>query len=594
MRSTLTLLFLLCFLFIQAQENPNPLPRQLTDTEKKIMELGLYDAPVIGARNFTTPPDFSTRTIGEWEELQSIVVTWDAFYSVLREIVRYSKDDVEVINVCEDSTAIKNYLTSHDIDFENLTFIQAPFNTVWVRDFGPNPVYQNDVDSLVLIDWIYNRPRPSDDVIPNVISEYLDVPLYSTTEVPYDLVHTGGNFMSDGLGMGFSSELILEENDSTSWFGTSAHTEEDIDTIMDEFMGIYEYPKMQSLLYDGINHIDMHMKLLDEQTLLVGEFPEGVSDGPRIEENIQYILDNYKTYWGTDFRIERIIQPPCRNGQYPPDCSASYEYRTYTNALFVNKTVLVPIYLTDTDSLALARWQELMPGYKIRGIDCRQIINSGGAIHCVTKEVGVNDPLWIAHRGLDDVEAEENNSDYMVEAKIKHRSGIASAQVFWTIDTTGGYQSVDMNLENADEDTWAAAIPLQGDGLEIFYYIQATANSGKSIMRPIPAPAGYFSFETGELASNVEDISLEGISINKLYPNPASASTQLDIKCDEVETIEIILTDVFGKTASVVFHGETTKGLNSYIIPTDGFVPGTYFVQLKAKGSIMTKKLVVE
>ena len=33
----------------------------------------------------------------------------------------------------------------------------------------------------------------------------------------------------------------------------------------------------------------MHMKLLNEETLLVAEYPEGLSDGPQIEENLQYI-----------------------------------------------------------------------------------------------------------------------------------------------------------------------------------------------------------------------------------------------------------------------------------------------------------------
>ena len=35
-----------------------------------------------------------------------------------------------------------------------------------------------------------------------------------------------------------------------------------------------------------IHHVDMHMKLLDEETILVGEYPEGVSDYYLIESNI--------------------------------------------------------------------------------------------------------------------------------------------------------------------------------------------------------------------------------------------------------------------------------------------------------------------
>ena len=589
-----TLFFLFCINLLTAQENLNPLPKHLTENEKITLDLGLYTPPSSQSSGITDPPDFPTRTIGEWEELQSIVVTWGAFYSVLKEIVRHSKEEVEVINVCQDSTEIKSYLANNGIDFDNLTFIQAPFNTVWVRDYGPNPVYRNDVDSLVLIDWIYNRPRPSDDLLPNVISEYLNVPIYATTLAPNDLVHTGGNFMADGLGTGFSSQLILEENDETNPFGTSNHTEEEIESLMYSFMGIEEYPKMESLLYDGINHIDMHMKLLDEQTLLVGEFPEGSSDGPKIEANIQFVLDNYKTHWGTDFRVERIVQPPCGNGLYPPNCSNPYEYRTYTNALFVNKTVLVPIYNTDMDEAALERWKELMPGYKIHGIDCTGIINLGGAIHCVTKEIGVNDPLWIAHKELNDLASENNVSDYIVEAKIKHRSGIASADLFWTTDTIAGYLSAPMILEDAEEDLWVANIPQQEDDTQVFYYIQAKSNSGKSIFRPLPAPEGYFTFYIEPAITGLYDKQQYGVSLANVYPNPSKSIAILEIVSDNVEDIELVMTDILGKKVAVIYKGKTNPGKNHYSIKSDQFAVGSYFVQLISQGNIQIKKIIIQ
>ena len=38
-------------------------------------------------------------------------------------------------------------------------------------------------------------------------------------------------------------------------------------------MGIQTYILMETLPYDGIHHIDMHMKLLDEETILMAEYP---------------------------------------------------------------------------------------------------------------------------------------------------------------------------------------------------------------------------------------------------------------------------------------------------------------------------------
>ena len=108
----------------------------------------------------------------------------------------------------------------------------------------------------------------------------------------------------------------------------------EIDTIMKHFMGIEPFIKMPTLPYDGIHHIDMHMKLLDEETILVGEYPQGVADGPQIEANINYIKNNYTSAFGTPYRFIRIQMPPDAQGQYPDTWG---DYRTYTNSIFINK-----------------------------------------------------------------------------------------------------------------------------------------------------------------------------------------------------------------------------------------------------------------
>ena len=365
-------------------QNPlERLPIGFSENELEMMQRGQYQQSLSSSRN-STPPPFPVRTMAEWEELQAIVITWSGYDDALQsDIVRYAQEEVEVIIVAFENEVdiITTTLQNANVPLDNVTFVTDEYDSVWVRDFGANPVYSNDVDSLYFIDWIYNRPRPGDDSVPESIGAYFGTTVFETDAVPTDLVNTGGNFMADGLGLGFSSKLVLDENGPNNQYGTSNHDEDGVNQIMDDFMGIDEYILMDKLPYDGISHIDMHIKLLDEQTLLVGTFPEGISDGPQLEENIQYILDNYKTSFGTDFRIERIVQPPCGNGQYPPDCGFPSEYRTYTNNVFINKTILVPIYNTIYDDEALAKWREVMPGYKIRGIDCTEIIDFGGAIH---------------------------------------------------------------------------------------------------------------------------------------------------------------------------------------------------------------------
>ena len=595
MKLKLLLLLLALPFFVFAQDGKAPLPIGYSQAELDLIESGNYFyTPPIGEKGIETPPPFPVRTMAEWEELQAVVITWASFSSVLTDIVRYSKEEVEVVIVARPNqvTTIETALANADIDMENVTIVTDNYNSVWVRDYGANPVYANDVDSLIFIDWIYNRNRPRDDTIPELIADYFDVPIYNTTGFPLDLVHTGGNFMADGLGTGFSSKLILEENGPNNIWGISNHSEEDIDEIMYDFMGIDNYIKMETLPYDGIHHIDMHMKLLDEQTLLVGEFPPGTSDGPQLEANILYILENFKTAFNTDFRIERIIQPPCNNGNFPPYCSAPYEYRTYTNALFVNKTILVPIYNTQYDDEALQRWAEIMPGYQIKGIDCTGIINSGGAIHCVTKEVGVDDPLWIAHGELPDLTVADNTGDYLVDAIIKHRTGISEATLYWTTDTLAGYAAIPMSLINADEAIWSAVIPNQADGAEIFYYITALANSGKTGIRPIVAPAGYFKFQIDDVVDATENV--ENLPLFKqIFPNPATSLTVIPVNLPTGMDGSIVVKNLLGQTVETVFEGNIPAGEQNYFINVANWQSGNYLVILEGELGREVQKLVV-
>ena len=320
-----------------AQNNDRNLPHGLADGEEA--NFPNYNASRI-SRGISTPPNFAVRTMAEWEELQTLTITWTSYPDILTEIVRHAVDEVEVIIICTNPSSVSNTLTNAGVDITNVVFLQEDYDSIWMRDYAANTIYENDVDSLYLLDWIYNRPRPDDDASPQAIANLKGITMYETTQAPNDLVNTGGNFMVDGWGTAFASKLILEENEPGNPYNVTAKTEAEIDQIMMDYMGLTRYIKMESLPYDQIHHIDMHMKLLDEETLLIGEYPAGVADGPQIEANIQYVLSNFNSMWGDPYEVIRIQMPP-ENGEYP-DATPWWNagaYRTYSNCVFINKTV---------------------------------------------------------------------------------------------------------------------------------------------------------------------------------------------------------------------------------------------------------------
>lgn len=556
-------------LFAQA-----PLPAGMAPGEPAMMPAYLNQVQQNG---ITTPPASPVRTAAEWEEMQAITITWTSYQSVLREIVRAAQQEAQVYIVCNDSTTVKNYLVAGNVPLINLHYLIVPYNSVWIRDYGQNSCYTNDVDSLLLVDWIYNRPRPKDDTIPSVVARAFGIPLYTTTQAPNDVIHTGGNFMSDGLGTGFSSELVLDENPQ--------HTQAEIDSIMYHFMGINRYVKMETLPYDGIHHIDMHIKLLDEQTLLVGQYPQGVADGPQIEANLQYVLSSYMTPNGTPYNVIRIPMPPDQWGDYPDQ--GGY-YCTYTNAVFVNKTVILPLYYTQYDTTALRIWEESLPGYNIVGINCNSTISASGAIHCITHSVGTDDPLLIAHFALPNTT--NTVTPYQVDARIQHRSGILSATLYWTTDTSQSYQSVPMTLTNVASNTWTGFIPPQAAGTEVFYYISATSVSGKTQVRPMPAPAGYFHFDVTGTVSVAEN---QQPAFTPAYPNPSHGLTCIPLSMPSADQGRLVMVDMTGREVMVVHEGTFAQGEKNYFLNSEGVAPGAYQLVLTTGNYQLSQSLMI-
>ena len=558
------------------------LPRYMTKKEKALYRN--YQPPVTPTE-FTEPPSEPVRTMAEWEELQGIMITWTSQYTILRQIVDYAQEECLVYIVCSDSNSVKNYLTAYNIPLYNLKFMEAPYNSIWIRDYGPWTAYSENTDTLNIIDWIYNRPRPYDDQIPAVFANYINAPYYAATSPPYDLIHSGGNFFVDGHGTGFSSKLILQEN--------PGKTEAEIDTIMKKYLGIKQYIKMETLPYDVVHHIDMHMKLLDEETLLVGEYPPGVSDGPQIEANLQYLLNNFQSCYGRPFKVVRIPMPPDQYGHYP---NQGGDYRTYTNSVIINKTVIIPTYQYQYDTTAFRIYREAMPGYKIVGINSNSIIPMLGAIHCIVKEVGARNPIWISHPPLEN--QPDTTQGYDIIAAIKTNSGVAAAEVYWTTDTTAGFTALPMTPLPGD--TFLTTIPAQPGGSTVFYYLSAQSNLGKTITKPLTAPAGNYRFNieiTSPIAGNPGNIA-RNFQLYQNYPNPFNPTTHIGFQISDFGYVELQVYDITGRKIATLVSKKLTPG--KHTVQWNGkndadqrVSSGVYFYQLRTEWGVKVRKIIL-
>ncbi len=568
--------FILFMSVLTFAQEETPLPKALTETERSIVSQYQFRNAFV-----TQAPTGPIRTAAEWEEVEYLVVRWTpSFQNILRQIVQVGVSECKVIIATQDQTGVSSYLTSNGVDLTNVSFLNVQSNTIWMRDYAGNTIYSNDVGERALVDWIYNRPRPYDDAMPVSHASMLSVPIYETISGANDLVNTGGNFMSDGLGNAFASELILEENEPGNPYGVTAKTESEIDNIMLNYMGIDNYIKMPILPYDGIHHIDMHMKLLDEETLLVSKYPDGVADGPQIEANIQYVLNNFQSPFGTPYKVEWIDAPSSTSGLYP---DTGGHYRTYSNSLIINKSILVPTYRPAVDGPALAKYQELMPGYNVVGIDVdnagENLIALSGAIHCITHTIGVADPLWIVHQPVENVSM---GSTVSIDAMIKHISGINTAKVFWREEGTTTFNEATMSYVAGDD--WTVDLPLAASATNIDYYIEAEAISGKQLTRPLVAPAGYWTTAVNTLS--VDELALNAIS--SPYPNPARDEVSFNLKNIQGPLSVYIYNDLGQRLYSKIIDGG--KGILNFTLDNQWY--GVLHFVFESRSGRVSRKVV--
>ncbi len=577
MNNRFLLLLLIASTFFTSSYADQP-EHKLSAAERSAMPDYLRSIAQNSVFGIPTPPTSAVRASAEWEEIDALIVVWTSYTTIVRQIINYAQSETKVLVVCTDSNQVIANLNANQVPINNVDFLQIGFNSIWCRDYGPWNVYTNNVDSLFLIDWIYNRPRAKDDTVSRGVANFTGLPLYETTTSPYDFINTGGNFMCDGMGTGFASRLVLNENPTKS--------EQQIDSIMLQFMGINRYIKMNPLPFDQINHIDMHMKLLDEETLLVGEYPTGIADGPFIDSNITYVLNNYNSSFGTPYKIVRIPMPPDAMNAYP---NTGGDYRTYTNAVFVNKTIIVPTYDPQYDTTALRIWQEAMPGYRIRGIDCNQIIPSLGAIHCITKEVSSKNLLRIVHQPLRDQSAAAPG--YLINATVEHRTGITGAIVYYRTDTLQPYTSLSMSPAGGPPNVWLATIPAQPAGSTVYYYIQGTATNGKSMNRPMPAPTGYWKFTVAGTTS-IADIT-PVLSAGTIYPNPSKGLTCIQLNTTAAANIDVQIMNLMGQYIDDIYTGHIEAGEKRVWFDTAPLAAGIYLVEVRNGNQVLRQKVVV-
>ena len=305
--------------------------------------------------------------------------------------------------------------------------------------------------------------------------DILDLPLF----------FTGGNFMTDGYGMGFSTELMINENnmDQESFFD-----------IVSEYLFLEDFHILSNPNESSIQHIDCLAKLVNSETVIIKEVPESSPEYDCIEDFAESFYE-YNTFYDRPFNIHRIFCPQINGGSWETNPVAAY-----TNSLILNGKVLVPMYGIQEDEDAIHSFEDAMPGYDIIGFDASGDNYSEpwygeDALHCRT--IGVFDPnmIHISHRSIRSSELHDSNPIIII-AEVFDYGKNKDIEVFleWKYTTNDGpYLAIP--LECNDKFICTGVLDNINSNSDISYFISAISSEGLSASNP---NYGWHTFKTPE------------------------------------------------------------------------------------------------
>ena len=495
------------------------------------------------------------RVVAEWEPALGTMIRWPlGIPSNL--VVELASDDI--LYVLVETNNQQNQATSNfnnwGVNSDNVVFINTNTYSHWTRDHGPQFVIGDEYwkvvnqrfdgypeesgcqENIVVSNnnQIDGRPLPSEsrgweedddtniDFANQMNWDIQDLPLY----------WTGGNFMTDGYGMGFSTELMVNENNISI---------NEFQQIVRDELYLSNYHIFNNPNVSSIQHIDCLAKLVNPETIIIKQVSEFSPEFQCIED----FADSFyqlNTFYNRPFKIYRLLCPEINGGWWEINAVAAY-----TNSLILNNKVLVPQYGISEDMQALEVYRQAMPGYDVIGFD-EALGNpwyGEDALHCRT--MGIFDPhmMHISHKKI---RSEEIINNTMISVQVDivdySDSDLESVMLYWKYSAEDGPFS-EVLLENELDNTYLGQFPQLNSNSEIEYYITAKNILENTVSHP---HAGWHIFSTVESVlgdvNNDNDINVQDIilTVNFVlsgeYNN--SADLNLDNSIDVLDVVQLV------------------------------------------------------
>ena len=344
-----------------------------------------------------TPAELRYAMPAEWSPQEAVWLSWpvnderhwggvkqtlirEKFAEIAAAISRF--ETVRINAPGEEHKAILSSCNHAKAVPERVQLFDHPHNDVWCRDHGPIFIKHRESGELAVSDWGFNAwggkfpPYDLDNAIPSRVAEALGLKRFDG-----GMILEGGAIEINGLGQLLTTEAVLLNPNRNPKLSRG-----EIEQKLRDTLGVQDILWLKQGIEgdDTDGHIDDLARFTDDSTIIAClEKDRGSPNHAVLEDNFAR-LKSFTRPDGRTFEVVHITLPEACEvpGWRLPVLPASY-----VNFLIVNGGVLVPTFRQSrNDDMALGQLRELFPDRTVIGIDCLDLVEEGGTLHCISQQ----------------------------------------------------------------------------------------------------------------------------------------------------------------------------------------------------------------
>jgi agmatine/peptidylarginine deiminase len=302
---------------------------------------------------------------GDWDTPSALLVVYNSTWKrALGRLLSIAHTDlpVYVLATPKDARSREFGRWLRSMPFAGLVSIDL--DTPWIRDYGPLEVVRPRGISWLDLSYAPDD-RPFDDAVPTLLGEVFET-INQREQFPLD----GGGIISSGTGLCGITEASFRA------LGVDAGDPERVEVFL-ETVGCRTLALLPELPSESTGHVDMVAQFLAPDKVAIAVPSE----------------DSSAEVHAALARARRALELAAEaHGQALsfvelPISSRDDRYYSYVNGLRTPSHYFVPSYSSVNRKLERAahrRLSEALDGVTVVGVNSDEMIESGGAIHCVT------------------------------------------------------------------------------------------------------------------------------------------------------------------------------------------------------------------